>query len=143
MKTLNLICVLALITMFQCKQPESKIEEVKTETPDFSSISQVENGKPVSVMFTTYSTTLIANGKDKTNLRIAVTDSLGREITSAQDSIQLYVTGNGSLKTIDDKDFTFGTDSTGTNYAKAKLDNGLLNLQFIAGTEHLIKVLVI
>ena len=135
MKPLNLICVLALITLFQCKQPESKIEAVITETPDFSSISQVENGKPVSVMFTAYSTTLIANGKDKTNLRIAVTDSLGREITSAQDSIQLYVTGKGSLKTIDDNDFTFGIDSTGTSYAKAKLENGLLNLQFIAGTE--------
>ena len=135
MKILKLICVLGLVTVFQCKQPETKPEERITEIPDFSAVSQIENGKPVSVMLTTYSTTLIANGKDQTKLRIAVIDSLGREITSAQDSIQIYVTGNGTLKTIDNLDFTFGTDSTGTSYAKAKLDNGLLNLQFIAGNE--------
>jgi len=135
MKTLKLICILALATVFQCKQPEAKPEEVITEIPDFSAVSQVENGKPVSVMLTTYSTTLIANGKDQTRMRIAVIDSLGREITSAQDFIQIYVTGNGTLKTIDNLDFTFETDSTGTSYAKTKLENGLLNLQFIAGNE--------
>ena len=134
MKIFKLICLLLVVTLFQCKQTESKPEEIKPEIPDFSSVSQVENGKPVNVMLTTYSTTLIANGKDKTNLRIAIIDSLGREITSAQDSIKLYVTGDGTLKTIDDKEFTFGTDSTGLKYAKAKLENGLFNLQFIAGT---------
>jgi len=135
MKPLNWIFILGLITIFQCKKSESKSVEVKIETHDFSSVSQVETGTSVSVMLTTYSTTLIANGKDKTLMRIAVIDSLGREITSAQDSIRLYVMGKGSLKTLDDKDFNFGIDSTGTSYAKAKLENGLFNLQFIAGTE--------
>ena len=135
MKAVKLICLLVVFTLFQCKQAQTKPEEIKTEIPDFSSISQVENGKPVNVMLTTYSTTLIANGKDNTRMRIAVIDSLGREITSAQDSIRLYVTGDGTLKTIDDKEFTFGTDSTGTTYAKAKLEKGLFELQFIAGTE--------
>jgi beta-galactosidase len=135
MKTLKLICLVGAFVFFQCKQAESKPQEVTIELPDFSSVSQVESGKPVSVMFTSYSTTLIANGKDKTQLRIAVTDSLGREITSAQDSIRLYVTGKGSITTNDEKEFTYETDSTGTTYAKAKLDNGIYNLQFIAGTE--------
>lgn len=135
MKALKVIFFIGITTLFQCKQAESKPEDVVIETPDFSSASQVENGKPVSVMLTSYSTTLIANGTDKTQLRIAVTDSLGREITSAQDSIQLYVTGKGSIKTADEKDFTYATDTTGTQYAKAKLENGIFNLQFIAGTE--------
>lgn len=133
MKAVKLFCFLLILTFFQCKQPETKSEVVKVEIPDFSSVSQVETGKPITVMLTSYSTTLIANGKDKTRMRIAVTDSLGREITSAQDSIRLYVTGNGILKTSDEKDFTFGLDSTGTQYAKAKLENGIFNLQFIAG----------
>ena len=136
MKTLKVICFIGLaVLFFQCKQAESKPEVVEIEAPDFSSVSQVETGKAVNVMLTSYSTTLIANGKDKTNLRIAVTDSLGREITSAQDSIRLYVTGKGTIKTSDEKEFTLGTDTTGTQYAKAKLENGIFNLQFIAGNE--------
>jgi beta-galactosidase len=135
MKSIKLICLIAVVSFFQCKKSTPEPEETKLEIPDFSSVSQVESGKPVSVMLTSYSTTLIANGKDKTRMRIAVTDSLGREITSAQDSIQLYVTGNGTLKTADEKDFTFAVDSTGTQYAKAKLENGIFNLQFIAGNE--------
>ncbi|ULC60368.1 glycosyl hydrolase 53 family protein [Flaviramulus sp. BrNp1-15] len=135
MKALKVIFFIGLVTLFQCKKVETKQEDIIIETPNFSSVSQVENGKPVSVMLTSYSTTLVANGKDKTQLRIAVTDSLGREITSASDSIQLYVTGKGTLKTIDEKDFVYGTDSLGTKYVKAKLENGIFNLQFIAGTE--------
>lgn len=121
MKALKVIFFIGLVTFFQCKQAESKPEDVVIEAPDFSSVSQVENGKPVSVMLTSYSTTLLAKGKDRTQLRIAVTDSLGREITSATDSIQLYVTGKGTLKSKDEKDFVYGTDTTGTKFAKAKL----------------------
>ena len=133
-KLVNLICFLGLILFFSCKQAKSNSEEQEAKIPDFSSVSQIDQGKPISVMLTAYSTTLIANGKDKTKLRVAVIDSLNREITSAEDSIRLYVTGDGSLKTMDDLDFTFGSDSTGTKYAMAKLDHGILNLQFIAGT---------
>lgn len=133
MKILKLICILGLLLFFQCKQVESKSEEPEFEIPDFSSVSQVEAGKPVSVMFTSYSTTLIANGKDKTRLRIAVIDSLNREITSAQDSIRIYVTGDGTVRTSDNIEMAFGIDSTGTQFGKAKLEQGVLNLQFIAG----------
>ena len=133
MKILKVICFTGLILLFHCKQAETKSEEKETETPDFSSVSQVETGNPVSVMFTAYSTTLIANGKDKTRLRIAVIDSLNREITSAQDSIRVYVTGDGTIKTSDDSNLTYDVDSSGVKYAKAKLDHGVLNLQFIAG----------
>jgi hypothetical protein len=50
-------------------------------------VSRVDSGRAVAVMLTSYSTTLRANGRDTTTLRMAVTDSLGREITSATDSI--------------------------------------------------------
>ncbi|HMC01178.1 MAG TPA: glycosyl hydrolase 53 family protein [Flavobacteriaceae bacterium] len=135
MKTIKALCFVVLIAFFQCKKAEPKVEEIKVETPDFSSVSQVESGKPVSVMLTTYSTTLIADGIDKTKLRIALTDSLSREIKSAEDSIRIYVSGNGSIKTLDKKEFTYGIDSTGMQFAKAKLEKGVFNLQFIAGNE--------
>ncbi len=133
MKPLQLIFYLGLTLFFQCKQSTTQPEQTEVEIPDFSSVSQVETGKPISVMLTAYSTTLIANGEDKTRLRVAVIDSLNREITSAQDSIRIYVTGDGTVKTSEDKDLPFGVDSTGVKYAKAKLENGDLNLQFIAG----------
>ena len=50
------------------------------ETSEFALVSHVETGNPVSVMLTSYNTTLLANGEDKTDLRIAITDSLNREI---------------------------------------------------------------
>ena len=54
--------------------------------PDFSAVSRVDSGTAVAVMLTAYSTTLRSNGTDRTMLRIAVTDSASREITSAADS---------------------------------------------------------
>ncbi len=67
------------------------------KAPDFSVVSRVDSGRAVAVMLTSYSTTLRADGQDWTRLRIAITDSLGREIISARDSIRVYLTGDGAL----------------------------------------------
>lgn len=130
------IIPLSLLLVFSCKKEIQENQEV-VEVPlkDYSSAMQVETGKPVSVMLTSYSTTLIADGKEETRLRVAVTDSLGREITTAQDSIQIFVTGKGTLKTETGDEFTYGKDSLGNSYAKAKLEHGLFNLNFVAGKE--------
>jgi len=66
-------------------------------TIDFTGVSQVETGKPVSVMLTCYSTTLIANGADQTRVWVALVDSINREITGANDSLRIYVTGDGEV----------------------------------------------
>lgn len=102
--------------------------------PDFSAVSRVDSGTPVAVMFTTYSTTLLADGRDSTELRIAVTDSTGREITSADDSIRVYVSGDGTITGQDGATLPLLTDTTGMEYTPAKLVAGVARLAFRAGT---------
>jgi beta-galactosidase len=105
-----------------------------TRAPDFSAVSRVDSGTAVAVMFTTYSTTLLADGRDWTKLRIAVTDSMRREITSATDSIRVYVTGDGAITSLDGSSLPVLTDSAGVPYTPARLVNGVCTLAFRAGT---------
>lgn len=101
--------------------------------PDFSAVSRVDSGKPVSVMMTAYSTTLRANGEDRTRLRVAVTDSLGREITSATDTVRIYVTGDGQVVSTEGEALPTATDTAGVAYTPVALVNGVANLDFVAG----------
>ena len=101
----------------------------------YDSATRVKSGRPLTVMLTSYSTTLLANGKDKARLRMAVTDSLMREIISAGDSLRVYVIGDGSLKAPGGKDPVFRTDKSGKKYAACRLVNGVCELWFIAGTK--------
>jgi arabinogalactan endo-1,4-beta-galactosidase len=105
-----------------------------SQAPDFSAVSRVDSGTAVAVMFTTYSTTLLANGRDWTTLRIAVTDSMRREITSANDSIRVYVSGDGTVTSPDGKSLPVLTDTAGVQYTPARLVDGVCTLAFKAGT---------
>jgi len=111
-------------------------EAPRTEraTPDYSAVSRVETGRAVTVMLTAYSTTLRANGEDRARLRIAVTDSVGREITSAEDSVRVYVTGDGSVVAPDGSTLPTATDTAGARYTPARLTQGVAELAFRAGT---------
>lgn len=96
---------------------------------------QTENGKPVSVMLTCYSTTLIANGKDHAGIRLAVMNRNGKEVMSANDSIRLYVDGNATVTTTEGKPVKQLSDAKGNKYYACKLKNGVDNLVFVAGTK--------
>jgi arabinogalactan endo-1,4-beta-galactosidase len=104
------------------------------QAPDFSSVSRVDSGKPVAVMLTSYSTTLLANGKDWTKLRVAVTDSMGREIRSAGDTIRIYVTGDGTITTLEGRSLPTLPDTGGVRFTLATLVDGVATLAFRAGT---------
>jgi beta-galactosidase len=121
------LTALAALALAQCPKASSK-------APDFSAASRVATGKPVAVMLTSYSTTLRANGKDWTRLRIAVTDSLGREITSATDSIRIYITGDGAITSSDGQPLPALPDTGGWRYTSVALDHGVKTLGFRAGT---------
>jgi hypothetical protein len=105
-----------------------------SRTPDFSSVSRVDSGTARAVMLTSYSTTLLANGKDWTKLRIAVTDSLGREIRSATDSIRVYVTGDGTITSLAGEPLATVADTGGVRFTPTALVDGLVWLAFRAGT---------
>lgn len=102
-------------------------------SPDFSVISRVDSGTAVAVMLTAYSTTLRANGTDTTRLRLAVTDSQGREITTAQDSVRVYITGDGTLTSPEGDALPMVSDTGGTRYAALALEDGVRWLGFRAG----------
>jgi arabinogalactan endo-1,4-beta-galactosidase len=85
-------------------------------------------------MLTAYSTTLRANGKDWTRLRIAESDSAGREITSASDSVRLYVSGDGNLTAPDGSSLPVESDTAGVEYTPVRLMSGVATLDFRAGT---------
>jgi len=125
---LYLLMISTVLMLMQCTSP-------KVKTSKYDAVTKVESGKPVSVMLTTYSTTLIANGKDNTHMRVAITDSLSREITSANDSIRIYVTGDGKVLTADKKEPVYKTDTSGIKYAAFKLTDGTCDLVFVAGTK--------
>lgn len=123
----------AVLIFAQCGTEAGRAPEVEP-APDFSSVSRVDSGTATSVMLTAYSTTLRANGEDWTKLRVAVADSTGREITSAEDSIRIYVTGDGSISTVDGTSLPVLADTADVEYTPAKLANGVATFAFRAGT---------
>jgi len=129
-----ILASLLSVFFFSCEPPK---EEAKGGEfiSDFSGVSQVESGKAVAVMMTIYKTTLIADGIDKTSFRMAVVDSLGREIKNASDSLRIYLDGNASVTTLDGKTLQVETDTAGLEYMKYQLTDGLAKLIFHAGKE--------
>jgi len=102
--------------------------------PDFSAVSRVSSGTPVAVMLTTYSTTLRANGRDWTALRVAITDSASREITTVTDSIRIFLTGDATITTAEGVALPTTADTGEARYAVVALANGVAHLGFRAGT---------
>ncbi len=127
MKTKLLFLSLLLVLMISCNPPGARVSE-------FASVSQVDSGTPVSVQMTAYSTTLLADGQDHTRLRITVIDSAGREISSAEDPIRIYVDGDAVIRTLKGKDLPVLTDTAGLDYYESRLENGLCQMVFHAGT---------
>ena len=111
------ICILITGLLFQCKPPAAYREE-----SGFEWAIRVESGHPVAVMMTVYRTTMLADGKDRTLIRVAVTDSALREITSAQNTIRIYCDGDASiLPTREGEELKTGTDTGGLEYAPSGL----------------------
>lgn len=125
--TFSILCILFSLTY--CSNPEAEVNN------EFSNISQVKSGEPAGIMLTAYSTTLIANGKDKTRLRIAYTDSLGREITSVNDTVRIYVKGSGQVLNQDGSHPKTFEDTSGSEYVNGTIKNGICWMQYLPGNK--------
>jgi len=134
MKHLSILASATAVLVFAQCGPEVEPARELEPAPDYSSASRVDSGTAVSVMLTAYSTTLRANGEDWTKLRVAVTDSTGREIASAEDSVRIYVTGDGRVTALDGASLLVLTDTADVLYTPAKLANGVAMFAFRAGT---------
>jgi beta-galactosidase len=132
-KNIYLLLLLLPLIFLACEQ--KTVVTAPLNLKDYTTVTQVTNGTPVNVKFTSYSTTLIANGRDKARLRITVIDSLGREITSATNEIRMYVKGAGEVTRLDGTSLPTATDTAGLTYGIAHLENGEVVLYYTAGTE--------
>lgn len=121
---------LTVVVAVGCTRSDSGPGQVR----DFSSVSRTDAGRAVAVMLTSYSTTLRANGDDRTRLRLALTDSAGREITTTTDSIRIYVTGDGVILGPDGDGLPQLTDTAGLRYTPVRLADGVATVVFRAGT---------
>ncbi|MEZ5148092.1 MAG: hypothetical protein R2759_13770 [Bacteroidales bacterium] len=64
-------------------------------------------------------------------MRVALVDSLNREITSASDSIRIFVTGAGKVTDPMGPRLPTATDTNGVEYGPNRLENGVCRqLQF-------------
>lgn len=102
---------------------------------DWSSTYRVESGKPVSMAMTAYKTTMIADGKDHTLIRVAVIDSIGKEIRSADTPFHIFIRGDATIAgTTDGSALTFQPGNDTTRFWAGRLVDGLCNAILQAGT---------
>ncbi|HDJ33088.1 MAG TPA: hypothetical protein ENF21_03205 [Bacteroidetes bacterium] len=130
MKSALPLTMIPLLFLVCCRLPETPAGA----GTEYAAVSRVDSGKAVSVMLTAYRTTLIADGKDHTLLRLAVTDSAGREIRSAADTIRIYVSGDALLTGTEGQSLPMATDTAGVEYYVQTLVNGQGKIHFVAGT---------
>ncbi|MDT8401499.1 MAG: glycosyl hydrolase 53 family protein [Bacteroidales bacterium] len=124
------ISIFFIILLAFCKPADRRICGVS----EFEDVIKVDSGWPVAVMLTAYRTTLVADGKDKTLLRLAVIDSTGREIQSASNKIRIYIDGDGRVTAaIPGEKLSTETDTSGIEYFNYQLKDGLAWLTFHAG----------
>jgi arabinogalactan endo-1,4-beta-galactosidase len=127
------IYLILLAVFFQCNLSTSQGQTKKNE---FSSVSQVKAGKPVGVIMTTYTTTMIANGKDQTLIRAFVVDSAGRQITTAKVPVRISVTGDAMITgTENGIPISRVKSENGTTIWSSEIVNGSCPLIFQAGSK--------
>jgi arabinogalactan endo-1,4-beta-galactosidase len=128
----RIVSLLIISAMFipQCGRTERN--QVHSE---FASVIQTSTGKPVSVEMTTYTTTMLADGKDQTLIRACLIDSISREITTANAPITISVTGDAKIAgTKNGTPLTLMKSENGTTVWSSKIVDGYCSFIFQAGT---------
>ncbi|MCA1757443.1 MAG: glycosyl hydrolase 53 family protein [Bacteroidales bacterium] len=132
MKSVFVKCLFVALLTVSCGSPR----ETADNSLEFDAVSRVDSGSAVNVMLTAYSTTLIADGESETRLRVAVTDSAGREIRSADNDIRIYIDGDLSLFPADEDGIAEqATDTARIDYLESRLSDGIAWFRLRAGTE--------
>jgi beta-galactosidase len=130
MKRSVLLVLVALALFPQCRRV-GKNKRVS----EFASVSQTITGKPVGVVMTTYTTTMLADGKDQTLIRACVVDSAGREITTANVPITISITGDAEITgTKNGIPVSLIKTENSTKVWSSKIIDGSCPLIFQAGT---------
>ncbi|HCE57710.1 MAG TPA: hypothetical protein DER09_07810 [Prolixibacteraceae bacterium] len=129
MKPQNLILLLVITAFTACTKTTEQ-----PKTTSWSSFYQKQTGKPVSMVFASYKTTMIANGKDTSLLRFSAADSTDMEIMDASFSFEISVKGDADLIETDGSTPELISTTDTMKIWKSKLENGIKKLQLVAGT---------
>ena len=137
MMTLSKHPFLLFISVFLCYSCHQ--ETKTTQNKSAQTCDQVEQASPVNVMLTSYSTTVFPG--DTSLLRVAITDSLAREITRAKDSIRILVDTGVVLLDENQNQLILKADTAGMYYTDLFLE-GIVKCWFIAPNEGFDKIKV-
>ncbi len=131
MKSKALFLLTLSILVVQCRTETKK--EVLPMT--WTSVYQSDTGTAATVVLTAYKTTLLADGKDETLLRICLADRDGIEIRSANCPIRIYVNGNAGIRRENGEMLEYLLDEEGHVYFLSEIVNGYEYLVLTAGTK--------
>ena len=131
----NIVLSIFLLVFFMSCNDKHKDSPTVTEQPvkDYSDWHQVETGKPSALVFASYKTTMIANGKDQSLLRISTVDSLGMEIKDASLPFEISVKGDATIIDIDSSEVESVLKSDTLSVWKSSITNGVKKLWLRAG----------
>lgn len=127
MKPKILIAALILMAFSACQTKKD------SNPQNFKKWYQVATGKPQTLVFASYKTTMIANGKDETELRISVADSTDREIMDAQLPFKISLKGDATITEFDGSAPKIISESDTMTIWKSQLVDGIKRLKLIAG----------
>jgi len=128
MKTNIAFTLVVFLIFFGCST-----KPIQTELPDLSNLYQKSTGKPATLIFASYKTTMIANGKDEARLRISVADSSGYEIMDAALAFEISVKGDATITEPDGSAPELVSQSDTMTVWKSNLENGIKKLVLKAG----------
>jgi len=123
------IILIALQFLVQCR-----FEPSDPGPENYAARYQVESGRPVNVVMTAYKTTMMADGRDETLLRICLADSNGMEILDASRAIRVYIDGDATVRRENGEKLELQTGEDSNVYASGYITNGYERLILKAGT---------
>ncbi|MDY2586734.1 glycosyl hydrolase 53 family protein [Winogradskyella aquimaris] len=131
----NICLSLLILLVFSSCTDKAKEATNVTELPvkDYKSWYQVETGRPNALIFASYKTTMIANGKDQSLLRISTVDSIGMEIKDASLPFEISVKGDATIIDIDSSEIEPVLESDTLSIWKSNINNGVKQLWLRAG----------
>lgn len=132
MKLQSSAILLSLLLVLGCSTKTRKTSNISNK--NYSSWYQVPTGKPVALVFASYKTTMIANGKDEALLRVSTVDSTGMEIMDATLPFEISVKGDAIVLEINYSEPEVVSKSDSLLVWKSQLSNGVKELLLKSGT---------
>jgi len=134
MKHILCLRILFLVLVISCNDvPKEAVIDEEEPIKDYKSWYQVETGNPSALVFASYKTTMLANGKDQSLLRISTVDSLGMELKDASLAFEISVKGDAAIMDMDSTELETVLKSDTLSIWKSQITHGVKKLWLRAG----------